>query len=114
MLTPDAVLVDLRTSPENAAAFLDALALETGRTMTFLICGDDPDTTLRRAVEPLLRPSPLDAPQLAKVCQIILTPPTPETTNRTNQSRVVRPIAKTTPAPAGRKPLPRRVLTKRR
>jgi hypothetical protein len=115
MLTPDAVLVDLRTAPENAAPFLDALALESGRTPTFLICGDDPGTTLRRALEPLLRPAPLDATQLAKVCQTILTPPTPESTPRNSTSRVVRPMDRKAPATtATRKPVPRRVLTKRR
>jgi DNA-binding NtrC family response regulator len=114
MLTPDAVFVDLRTSPENAAPFLEALALEGGRTTTFLVCGDDPATALRRSIDPLLRATPLDASQLAKVCQAILTPPTPESANRTNQPRVVRPLAKTTPVPGARKPVPRRVLTKRR
>ena len=114
MPTPDAVLVDLRTSPEAAAPFLEALALENGRTPTFLVCGDAPDTTLRRALDPLLRETPLDAAQLAKVCQTILTPPTPEAA-RTPQSRVVRPLdRKTTPTPAARKPVRRRVLTKRR
>src|SRR5204863_5712910 len=49
MLTPDAVLVDVRTSPEAAAQFLDALAIENGRTPAFLVCGDDPDAILRRA-----------------------------------------------------------------
>jgi chromosome segregation ATPase len=115
MLTPDAVLVDLRTSPENAAAFLDALALETGRTPAFLICGDDPGTTLRRAIEPLLRATPLDASQLAKVCQTILAPPAAESATRNAGTRVVRPLdRKTPPASATRKPVPRRVLTKRR
>lgn len=113
MLTPDAVLIDLRSSPESAATFLEALALENGRTPTFLVCGDAPDHTLRRALEPLLRPAPLDADQLATVCQTILTPPTPEATPRTQQ-RVVRPLTKTTPTPGARKPIPRRVLTKRR
>jgi hypothetical protein len=115
MLTPDAVLVDLRTAPENAAPFLDALALESGRTPAFLVCGDDPDTTLRRALHPLLRPTPLDATQLAKVCQTILMPPTPEAAARNATSRVVRPMdRKTPPTTATRKPVPRRVLTKRR
>jgi CheY-like chemotaxis protein len=115
MLTPDAVLVDLRTAPESAATFLEALALENGRTPAFLVCGDDPGVTLRRALEPLLRPLPLDASQLAKVCQIVLTPPTPEATVRNAQSSVVRPLDRKAPAtPATRKPVPRRVLTKRR
>ncbi len=115
MLTPDAVYVDLRTAPGTAATFLEALALESGRTPTFLVCGDDPNTTLRRVLEPLLRPSPLDAPNLARVCATILNPPAPDTSARTPQSRVVRPLtSKTVPTPAARKPVPRRVLTKRR
>lgn len=112
MLTPDAVLVDVRTAPENAAAFLEALALENGRTPTFLVCGDAPETTIRRALAPLLRAAPLDATQLAKVCQTILAPP--DAGARTTTPRVVRPIAKATPTPAARKSLSRRVLTKRR
>ncbi|MEO6026872.1 MAG: hypothetical protein ABIR79_08425 [Candidatus Binatia bacterium] len=115
MLTPDAVLVDIRSAAGNAAQFLEALALENGRTPVYLVCGDTPEVTLRSALEPLLRPAPLDASQLAKVCQTILTPPTPEATPRNGQSRVVRPIdRKTPPVAAQRKPVPRRVLTKRR
>jgi len=115
MLTPDAVLVDIRSAAGNAAQFLEALALENGRTPVYLVCGDAPEATLRSALEPLLRPAPLDASQLAKVCQTILTPPTPEATPRNAQSRVVRPIdRKTPPVAATRKPVPRRVLTKRR
>jgi chromosome segregation ATPase/CheY-like chemotaxis protein len=113
MLTPDAVLIDLRNAPEGVATFLEALALENGRTPAFLMCGDHPGPTLRRALEPLLRPAPLDAVQLAKVCQTVLTPPTPETTARSAQPRVVRPLDRKT-TPATRKPVPRRVLTKRR
>jgi DNA-binding NtrC family response regulator len=116
MLTPDMVLVDLRTAPEAAATFLDALALENGRTLVFLVCGDDPDVTLRRALEPLLSAVPLDAAQLTKVCQNVLTPPSPEEgTTRNAQSRVVRPMERKALATmATRKPVPRRVLTKRR
>jgi DNA-binding NarL/FixJ family response regulator len=114
MLTPDAVLVDIRIAPEAAATFLEALALESGRTPVFLVCGDDAGATLRRALEPLLRPNPLDASQLAKVCQTILTPPTADTTARNGQPRVVRPLDRKTAAAATRKPVPRRVLTKRR
>jgi hypothetical protein len=115
MLTPDAVLVDIRSAPANVAAFLDALALENGRTPTFLVCGDDPGTTLRSALEPLLRPAPLDASQLAKVCQTMLAPPAPESTTRNAGPRVVRPLDRKTPAAtATRKPVPRRILTKRR
>jgi hypothetical protein len=114
MLTPDAVLVDLRNGPEGVAAFLEALALENGRTPTFLVCGDTPDVTLRRALEPMLRPTPVDATQLAKVCQTILAPPAPESANRPPAQRVVRPLAKATPTPSARKTLSRRVLTKRR
>jgi CheY-like chemotaxis protein len=115
MLTPDAVLIDLRQAPEAAAAFLDALALENGRTPAFLVTGDQPGTTLRQAFEPLLRPVPLDAAALAKVCATVLNPPTPDTTPRT-ATRVVRPIDRMKAAPTGttRKPLPRRVLTTKR
>lgn len=112
MLTPDAVLVDVRNAPETAATFLEALALENGRTPTFLVCGDDPATTLRRALEPLLRATPLDAAQLATVCQTILTPPAPE--SRTQARTPARPMdRKPTPA-AARKPVARRILPKRR
>ncbi len=112
MLTPDAVLVDLRSAPEMAATFLEALALENGRTPTFLVCGDDPSTTLRRALDPLLRATPLDAAQLASVCQSILAPPAPE--SRTQSRTPARPMdRKPTPA-AARKPVGRRILPKRR
>ncbi|MCC6765085.1 MAG: hypothetical protein IT293_10515 [Deltaproteobacteria bacterium] len=114
MLTPDAVLVDVRRASDSAAAFLDALALENGRTPTFVVCGDDPAVTLRRVIEPLLRPTPLDATQLAKVCQTILNPPAPEAATRTSTPRVVRPLGKATPTTSTRKSLTRRVLTKRR
>jgi hypothetical protein len=112
MLTPDAVLVDVRTAPEAAATFLEALALENGRTPTFLICGEEPEATLRRALEPLLRANPLDAAQLATVCQSILAPPAAEA--RTQPRTPARPMdRKPTPAPA-RKPVARRILPKRR
>ncbi|MCC6848314.1 MAG: hypothetical protein IT294_07420 [Deltaproteobacteria bacterium] len=114
MLTPDAVLVDVRSASESAAAFLEALALESGRTPTFVVCGDDPAATLRRALDPLLRPTPLDAGQLAKVCQTILSPPAPDAATRTSTPRVVRPLGKATPTTSTRKTLTRRVLTKRR
>lgn len=112
MLTPDAVLVDLRTAPETAATFLEALALENGRTPTFLVCGDATGNVLRRALEPLMRPTPVDAPQLAKTCQTILTPPAPDTA-RPASARPVRPLDRK-PTPAARKTLARRILPKRR
>ncbi|OQY65089.1 MAG: hypothetical protein B6D46_14715 [Polyangiaceae bacterium UTPRO1] len=114
MLTPDAVLIDVRTAGDTVAAFLDALALENGRTPSFVVCGDDPATTLRRVLESVLRPTPLDATQLAKVCQSILAPPPPEAASRQTAPRVVRPIAKATPATSTRKTLSRRSLSKRR
>ncbi len=112
MLTPDAVLVDLRSAPEAAVPFLDALALENGRTPVFLVCGDDPGSTLRRAIAPLLRPTPLDATALAKACQTIIAPPAPEAAARNAAGPRVRPIdrSKTAAAVATRKPLPRRIL----
>jgi len=112
MLTPDAVLVDIRNAPETAATFLEALALENGRTPTFLVCGDDPATTLRRALEPLLRATPLDAAQLATVCQTILTPPAPE--SRTQARTPARPMDRKPTPTATRKPVARRILPKRR
>jgi chromosome segregation ATPase len=116
MLTPDAVVVDVRHAPEAAATFLDALALENGRTPTFLVTGDQPGTTLRRMLDPLLRPVPLDATALAKVCETVLQPPAADGAARAAAPRVVRPIdrTKTAVGPATRKPLARRVLTTKR
>ena len=72
LLNPDAVLVDLRAAPESAAAFVDALAPETGRILTVLVYGDVARGSLRRAVDRLLRPMRLDPNDLARVCRGVL------------------------------------------
>jgi hypothetical protein len=69
LLNPDAVLVDLRKTPEAAAAFIDALALESGRVLSLLVHGELERGSLRRALDRLMRPTPLDAGDLARVCR---------------------------------------------
>lgn len=72
LLNPDAVLVDLRVAPESSAAFVDALAPESGRILTVLVYGDVAQGGLRRAVDRLLRPLRLDTNDLARVCRGVL------------------------------------------
>ncbi len=69
LLNPDAVLVDLRTTPEAAASFVDALAPESGRILTMLVHGDPARGALRRALERLLRPGALNPEDLTRVCR---------------------------------------------
>jgi hypothetical protein len=115
MLTPDAVYVDLRTSPDAAATFLEALAPRKRPHPDVPRLRRRPEYDALPRARPAARPNPLDAPNLARVCSTILTPPAPEASARNGQSRVVRPLnSKATPTPAARKPISRRVLTKRR
>jgi len=69
LLNPDAVLVDLRATPEAAAAFVDGLAPESGRILTMLVHGDPARGALRRALERLLRPGLLNTEDLSRVCR---------------------------------------------
>jgi hypothetical protein len=69
LLNPDAVLVDLRKTPEAAATFIDALAPESGRVLSLLVHGELERGSLRRALDRLMRPTPLDAGELARVCR---------------------------------------------
>jgi hypothetical protein len=73
LLNPDAVLVDVRKTPEAAAGFVDALSPEDGRVLTLLVHGDPQRGMLRRALERLMRPTPLDAGELARVCRTVVT-----------------------------------------
>lgn len=72
LLNPDAVLVDLRATPEAAASFVDALAPESGRILTLLVHGDPATGALRRALERLMRPVELEPADLARVCRGVL------------------------------------------
>ncbi|HEY2386250.1 MAG TPA: hypothetical protein VGK30_04760 [Candidatus Binatia bacterium] len=72
LLNPDAVLVDLRATPEAAAAFVDGLAPESGRILTMLVHGDPARGALRRALERLLRPGTLNTEDLSRVCRGIV------------------------------------------
>jgi hypothetical protein len=72
LLNPDAVLVDLRATPEAAAAFVDGLAPESGRILTMLVHGDPARGALRRALERLLRPGALNTEDLSRVCRGIV------------------------------------------
>ena len=72
LLNPDAVLVDLRATPEAVASFVDALAPESGRILTMLVHGDPARGALRRALERLLRPAPLNTEDLSRVVRGIV------------------------------------------
>ncbi|MBI3770347.1 MAG: hypothetical protein HY271_17895 [Deltaproteobacteria bacterium] len=72
LLNPDAVLVDLRKTPEAAAMFIDALAPEGGRMLMLLVHGNPEQGALRRALERLMRPTPLDAVEFARVCRLVV------------------------------------------
>lgn len=72
LLNPDAVLVDLRATPEAVASFVDALAPESGRVLTMLVHGDPARGALRRALERLLRPAPLNTEDLSRVVRGIV------------------------------------------
>jgi hypothetical protein len=73
LLNPDAVLVDLRKTPEAAAMFIDALTPESGRMLTILVHGGSEHRVLRRALDRLMRPVPLEAVDLARVCRTVAT-----------------------------------------
>ncbi len=73
LLNPDAVLVDVRKTPEAAAGFIDALSPQDGRVLMLLVHGDPQRGMLRRSLERLLRPAPLEAGELARVCRAIVT-----------------------------------------
>jgi hypothetical protein len=92
LLNPDAVLVDLRKTPEAAAMFIDALAPEGGRMLMLLVHGDPEQGALRRALERLMRPAPLDAVELARVCRLVVG----------NVSAAARAAAKSTLRPVER------------
>jgi hypothetical protein len=72
LLNPDAVLVDLRATPEAVASFVDALAPESGRILTMLVHGDPARGALRRVLERLLRPAPLNTEDLSRVVRGIV------------------------------------------
>ena len=73
LLNPDAVLVDLRKTPEAAATFIDALTPESGRMLTILVHGAPERGTLRRGLERLMRPAALEANDLARVSRTVAT-----------------------------------------
>ena len=73
LLNPDAVLVDVRKTPEAAAGFIDALSPQDGRVLMLLVHGDPQRGMLRRSLERLMRPAPLEAGELARVCRTIVT-----------------------------------------
>jgi len=97
LLNPDAVLVDVRKTPEAAAGFIDALSPQDGRVLMLLVHGDPQRGMLRRSLERLMRPAPLDAGELARVCRAIVT----NASAGARPSRVspLRPVERGAPPP---------------
>jgi hypothetical protein len=93
LLNPDAVLVDLRATPEAAATFVNALAPESGRILTLLVHGDPARGALRRALERLLRPAVIDANDLSRICRGILA--NASTASRQNGVSALRSVERT-------------------
>ncbi len=95
MLTPHAVLVDLRAAPDAVAHFLDALELEKGAILSMLVLGEGSGRVLKRVVERLLRSRPLVAPDLMGMCRALVAGPTTSTKPPAQPARTL---------PAGRAP----------
>lgn len=101
MFTPDVVLVDLRSAPESAADFLDALPLESGLVQVILVHGDPTGSVLRRVVGRLLRASPLVPNELVEACQNALKGPQTARAKKPVPGRAVRPAPAGKTAPRG-------------
>lgn len=69
MFTPDVVLADLRTSPEAAADFLDALPIESGLVHLMLVHGDPSGAVLKRVLGRLLRSATLAPGDIVAACR---------------------------------------------
>jgi hypothetical protein len=111
LITPDIVLVDLRSLPESAADFLGTLALD-GRVRLLLVYGAPDGGTLKRALERLLRPEHLDPPTLVTIAAAALGMPAPTApATKPATPAKLRPLDRAKPTP--RKPFARRMMTKR-
>jgi len=73
MMTPDVILVDLRTAA--AADLLQTLELEQGTTRVLFILGEESGDDLRLVAEQLLRPWPLAVDDLVWSCAAALVGP---------------------------------------
>jgi len=112
MLTPDAVFVDLRTAPTAAAAFLAALAPESGGVLVVLVHGDPAGNILPCVIQRLLRPVPLDPAALVRTCRAVLDGPPNVAMPRSVAVKAIRPFER--PKTLPRKPAPRRLVPRRR
>jgi hypothetical protein len=109
IVTPDAVLVDVRSAPESAAEFISALAPEGGGVMLLLVYGARSGDALKRVLQRLLRPAALGVADLVRVCETVLQgQPTPAAA----AARPVRALER--PKVAPRKTVARRILPQRR
>ena len=111
MVTPDAVLVDVRSAPEAAAEFLAVLAPEAGRVLVLLVCGDRSGNALTRVLQRLLRPEALDPTDLLRVCQNVLKGPPEPFPVRDASARMLRPLER--PKTAALKMVTRRAVPRR-
>jgi chromosome segregation ATPase len=112
MLTPDAVFVDLRTTPAAAAEFLAALAPESGRVLVVLVHGDPAGNILPCVIQRLLRPEPLDPSALLQTCRTFLAGPPSAVPQRSALVKAIRPLER--PKILPRKPAARRLVPRRR
>jgi hypothetical protein len=111
MVTPDAVLVDVRSAPEAAAEFLAVLAPEAGRVLVLLVYGDRSGDALTRVLQRLLRPAALDPADLLRVCRSVLKGPQEPFPVRDASGRMMRMLER--PKTATRKMVTRRAVPRR-
>jgi hypothetical protein len=98
MFTPDVVLADLRTAPESAADFLDALPLESGLIQVVLVHGDPTGSVLKRVIGRLLRPGALVPSEIVDACRQAIQGPPPPPGRKPGPVRG-RPVVPAKPAP---------------
>ena len=111
MVTPDVVLVDVRSAPEAAAEFLAALTPEAGRVLVLLVHGDCSGDALTRVLQRLLRPATLDITDLVRVCRNLLKGPPEPFPARDASARMMRALER--PKTATRKMVTRRAVPRR-
>jgi hypothetical protein len=111
MVTPDVVLVDVRSAPEAAAEFLAALAPEAGRVLVLLVHGESSEDALTRVLQRLLRPVTIEPADLVRLCRNVLKGPPEPFPVRDASARMMRALDR--PKTVTRKMVTRRAVPRR-